>query len=132
MGRVIADLDAERGDMSDIIDQKNREILQTKDENDSAKLKISRLDQKLVETRDENDKLVRRINQLEALVLDYNIDIESFQEQVDQHAFKSDNTCLNPLVFWSGYILAVIIVFAVCICHVIKHSMDKRKKKPAS
>ena len=106
----MADLVADKAELSNLIDLKNSEIVRSRDDNDEKELKISRLDSSLEEAQNENDKLVRRINQLEALVLDYKIDIESFQEQIDDHAtFISNNTCLNPLVFWSGYILAVLI-----------------------
>ena len=60
--------------------------------------------------RDECDILQQRINKLEALVLNYKSDIESYQEQTQTFAnFKDENTCLNPLIFWSGYIAAVFI-----------------------
>merc|ERR1712223_112831 len=55
--------------------------------------------------------------------------IRNYQGKVAKHAqFVAENTCLDPLIFWSGYLLAVIIVFIVCLIAVIRH--QRKNKKP--
>ena len=50
------------------------------------------------------------ISELEAKSISYERNINTYQGQVeDFRLFRSQNKCLDPIIFWSGYAVAVLI-----------------------
>ena len=58
----------------------------------------------------ENERLSSMISELEAKSISYEQNINTYQGQVENfRLFRAQNKCLDPILFWSGYGVAIPI-----------------------
>ena len=91
---------------------------------------------------EENQRLLVRIQELQEESQSYQLNMNTYQGQVeDFRVFRAQNKCLDPILFWSGYAVAILIgnfvpwkltrnhsVFITCIFHIILHNRRRRLK----
>ena len=107
---IRAELEIDKAELSHLVDEKNTKILQCKDLNDEKDLEISKLMETIELLKLEKVELEQFIEEQSQAASEAENHIRNYQGKVAKHAqFVAENTCLDPLIFWSGYLLAVVI-----------------------
>ena len=95
---------------------------------DNAEARAKSFEDDILSMMAENKRLQERIHQLENKSLRYEHHVNNYQDQVKEFAtFKANKTCLDPIIFWSGYAAAILIGKSF-IKYVYVYDSPKNKK----